>query len=192
MCWVSLDRAGKIAERFLGRQRPDYLEAAEIIKAQVLEQGWNEEIGAFTASYGSQQLDAAVLLMGLTGLIDPTDPRFAKTVDAIEAGLRTGATVYRYRYDDGLPGTEGGFHICATWLVEAYALVGRTDDAYSLLDDIAKLAGPTGLYSEQHDPASGSALGNHPQAYSHLGLIEAALRLEGLGQRYSAASASSD
>jgi trehalose 6-phosphate phosphatase len=192
MCWVTLDRAGKIAERFLGRQRPDYLEAAEIIKAEVLEQGWNEKVGAFTASYGSEQLDAAALLIGLSGLIDPKHPRFAKTVEAVEAGLREGATVYRYRYDDGLPGTEGGFHICATWLVEAYALVGRTAEAHSLLNDIAKLAGPTGLFSEQHDPRSGRALGNHPQAYSHLGLIEAALRLEALGQRYSPSSASPD
>ncbi len=180
MCWVTLDRAAKIAERCGVAGSAGYRKAAEEIREDVLEHGWNDAAGAFTASYGSDELDAAVLTLGTFGLIEPGDPRFAKTVEAIEQHLRSGPTVYRYLYDDGLPGREGGFHICALWLVEAYALVGRLADARSLFDSIAALAGPTGLFSEQHEPIAGVALGNHPQAYSHLGLIEAARRLEAL------------
>lgn len=181
MCWVTLDRAAKIAGHLGKTPKRAYREASDAIRSEVIEQGWNESAGAFTASYGSGELDAAVLTMGLTGLIEPTDTRFIKTVEAIERHLRDGSTVYRYLYDDGLPGREGGFHICSLWLVEAYALIGRVDDAGAFFHEIADLAGPTGLLSEQHDPQTSAALGNHPQAYSHLGLIDAALRLESLG-----------
>src|SRR5690606_19975686 len=123
-------------------------------------------------------LDAAALMLGTCGLVECNDPRFRSTVEAIERELREGPTVYRYRSDDGLPGREGGFHILAAWLVEAYLAVGRKDDAHELFESMCKLAGPTGLLSEQYDPELGLALGNHPQAYSHLGLIDAALALE--------------
>ncbi len=180
MCWVTLDRAAKITEHVSAKPKSDYRANADVIRSDVLDRGWNETVGAYTASYGSDELDAAVLTLGLCGLVDADDARFAKTVGAIEHHLRDGSTVYRYLYDDGLPGREGGFHICALWLVEAYALIGRHDDAIALFNEIADLAGPTGLLSEQHDPHTSSALGNHPQAYSHLGLIDAALRLESL------------
>ncbi len=180
MCWVTLDRAAKIAQRCGVAGAAGYRRTADEIRDDVLEHGWNNEAGSFTASYGSKELDAAVLTLGTYGLIEPGDPRFAKTVEAIETHLRSGPTVYRYLYDDGLPGREGGFHICALWLVESLALVGKMDEARSLFDAVAALAGPTGLLSEQHDPDSKTALGNHPQAYSHLGLIEAARRLEAL------------
>src|SRR5262249_27415320 len=98
-------------------------------------------------------------------------------VEAVEKHLKNGPTVYRYRYDDGLPGSEGGFHICASWLVEAYLLLGRREDAWNLFNQIVELVGPTGLLSEQYDPQLGAALGNHPQAYSHIGLIENAIKL---------------
>ena len=102
-------------------------------------------------------------------------------MEKVEKGLREGPTVYRYRFEDGLPGREGGFHLCAGWLAESYVLLGRTGEAAALLDEICALAGPLGLMSEQHDPSSGAALGNHPQAYSHLGVINAAVRLAGAG-----------
>ena len=101
-------------------------------------------------------------------------PRFAATVVATEAELRSGATVYRYRSDDGLPGTEGGFHLCAAWLVEAYLLTDQRSQAEALFDRLLTAAGPTGLLSEEYDPVAERALGNHPQAYSHLGLLRCA------------------
>ena len=115
--------------------------------------------------------------MGLSGLLDPEDRRFQATVTAIESGLRAGGTVYRYRRDDGLPGREGGFHLCTSWLIEAYLLVGRRDDAEELFGQLVSTAGPTGLLSEEYDPIGERSLGNHPQAYSHVGVIRCAQRL---------------
>jgi trehalose 6-phosphate phosphatase len=86
--------------------------------------------------------------------------------------------VFRYRYDDGLPGLEGGFHICTTWLIEAYVLTGRIDEAEALFNQLVALVGPTGLLSEEFDPATEKHLGNHPQAYSHLGFIRCAQLLD--------------
>ncbi|OWY60480.1 hypothetical protein B7486_68950, partial [cyanobacterium TDX16] len=128
--------------------------------------------------YDGTDLDASVLTVGLKGLVAPDDPRFAGTVRAVEDELRDGPTVWRYHDDDGLPGKEGGFNLMTSWLIDAYLLVGREDDARSLFKDLASLAGPTGLMAEEFDPATGRALGNHPQAYSHLGLIENALNLD--------------
>ena len=144
----------------------------------ILEHGWNDDVQAFTTAYDGTDLDAASLFVGLTGLIDPADERFQQTVTAIEAELRSGSTVYRYRRDDGLPGGEGGFHICAAWLIEAYILTGRRDEAVELFTQIVDAAGPTGLLPEQYDPEAERGLGNHPQAYSHLGLIRCALLLD--------------
>ena len=145
----------------------------------MLEHGWKDEVGAFTAAYDGTDLDASVLVVGLSGLLPADDPRFLATVDAVERELRDGPTVYRYRADDGLPGGEGGFHLMTSWLVDALHLVGRHDDARALFDGLAGLAGPTGLLSEEYDPVQGRSLGNHPQAYSHLGLIGNALTLSG-------------
>ncbi|MEM8756559.1 MAG: trehalose-phosphatase [Planctomycetota bacterium] len=182
MCWVTIDRAVRIAERYLGRSREDWETLRDTIRDDVLEKGYNEQIGAFGASYGSTQLDAATLLIGTTGLIDPWDERYRRTVEAIERELRSGPTVYRYKFDDGLPGGEGGFHLCTTWLIDAFIATGRTDDAWQLFGEYASLAGSTGLMPEEYDPASGRSLGNHPQAYSHAGLIFNALRLAALQQ----------
>ena len=153
---------------------------ADRIAADVLERGWKPEVRSFTAAYDGVDLDAAALQIGLCGLLPADDERFAATVEAVELRLREGPTVYRYRSDDGLPGSEGGFHLCALWLAHAYALVGRQSDAQALFDQVLELAGPTGLLSEQYDPRAERALGNHPQAYSHLGLIRAALVLDRL------------
>ncbi len=179
MCWATIDRACAIGRDFFGRELPEWEQLAERIKRDVLEHGYKPEVGAFTSAYDGVDLDAANLMVGLCGLIEPTDPRFIGTVEAIERELRDGPTVYRYRIDDGLPGTEGGFHILASWLVDALEAIGRRDEAEALFWDLCALAGPTGLLSEQYDPGSRRALGNHPQAYSHLGLIHNALRLFG-------------
>jgi len=145
----------------------------------VLERGWHSEVGAFTAAYEAPDLDAAALVVGLTGLLDWKDARWKATVEAIERRLRSGSTVYRYLGDDGLPGSEGGFVICACWLAEAMVTLGRVREAKELLESILAQAGPTGLLAEQWDPVQRTSLGNFPQAYSHLGVIGAALRVAG-------------
>ncbi|MFD4250295.1 MULTISPECIES: trehalose-phosphatase [Amycolatopsis] len=179
MCWVTVDRAIKLGEVY-GREIPaGWHDLREEIATDVLTNGWNDEVQAFTTAYDGTDLDAASLFVGLAGLIDPSDERFQHTVTAIEAELRSGSTVYRYRRDDGLPGGEGGFHLCAAWLIEAYLLTGRRTEAEELFEQLVDAAGPTGLLPEQYDPVAERSLGNHPQAYSHLGLIRCAKLLSG-------------
>lgn len=185
MCWVALDRAIKIghvvgeAEGVGTEKLEHWQEVAGRIRSEVEECGWNEKVGAYTVAYDDDFLDAAVLLMGLCGMAEPTDERYLATVHQVEERLRLGPIVYRYRFDDGLPGFEGGFFLCACWLVEALHQIGRVEDAESLFDEILSTIGTTGLLAEQYDPATRRQLGNFPQAYSHLGVINAALRLTG-------------
>jgi trehalose-phosphatase len=174
MCWVTVDRAIRLARAYGRAADPQWPALRDAIAADVLENGWNDQVQAFTAAYDGTGLDAASLHVGLSGLIDPADDRFQATVTAVEAGLRSGGTVYRYRRDDGLPGTEGGFHLCTAWLIEAYLLTGRRTDAEHLFSQLAAAAGPTGLLPEEYDPVAERSLGNHPQAYSHVGLIRCA------------------
>jgi trehalose 6-phosphate phosphatase len=174
MCWVTIDRAIKLGEVYERGIPNGWHELRDQIRDDVLTHGWNDEVQAFTTAYDGTDLDAASLFVGLTGLIDPGDPRFQSTVTAIESELRSGSTVYRYRRDDGLPGGEGGFHLCAAWLVESYLLTGRRTEAEELFEQLVKSAGPTGLLPEQYDPIAERSLGNHPQAYSHIGLIRCA------------------
>ncbi|HYB99885.1 MAG TPA: trehalose-phosphatase [Candidatus Limnocylindrales bacterium] len=181
MCWLTLDRAIKIAHGLLEEERPHWVALRDEIAADVLERGWSARAGAFTTAYGSDDLDAAALMIGLSGLVAPTDPRFVATVEAVERRLRSGSAVHRYRFDDGLPGGEGPFVLCASWLVDAYLAIGRRHDAWELFRGITALAGPTGLLSEQYDTEAGIALGNYPQAYSHIGIIKNALNLASAG-----------
>lgn len=174
MCWVTLDRALKLAETYDRAAEPSWAPLRDQIAQDVIKNGWHPEVQAFTTAYEGSDLDAASLHVGLSGLIDPSDERFIATVTAIESELRSGSTVYRYRRDDGLPGDEGGFHLCAAWLIEAYLLTGRRTEAEELFQQIVDTAGPTGLLSEEYDPIAERSLGNHPQAYSHLGLIRCA------------------
>ncbi|MFW6638431.1 trehalase-like domain-containing protein [Nocardiopsis algeriensis] len=178
MCWVTLDRALTLARTYGRDADPTWQGLREEIAAEVLDKGWNEEAQAFTTAYDGTDLDAASLHIGLSGLIDPTDERFQATVTAVEAELRSGPTVYRYHRDDGLPGGEGGFHLCTAWLIEAYLLTGRRAEAEELFKHLVDCAGPTGLIPEEYDPVTERALGNHPQAYSHLGLIRCAQLLD--------------
>lgn len=177
MCWMAVDRAIAIAGATNGTAVPEWERLRGAIAADVLERGWNPAVGAFTAAYGSEELDSSVLMVGLSGLVAPDDARLAATVAAIEAALRHGAGVYRYRGPDGLPGEAGAFNLMTSWLIDAKILIGDLDGARALFADYAALAGPTGLLSEEHDPSTGLALGNFPQAYSHLGLIENACNL---------------
>ncbi|HYE03510.1 MAG TPA: trehalase-like domain-containing protein, partial [Phycisphaerales bacterium] len=177
MCWLTVDRALRIAARHWGRQFPEWERLRDEIADDVLTRGFSPELGAFSATYEQPATDAAALWVILSGLLAPSDPRAAGTVAAVEAQLRVGPTVYRYLHDDGLPGMEGGFHICFGWLIECHLAMGRRDEALAMFRDLVGLVGPTGLLSEQYDPTTRVALGNHPQAYSHLALINAAIAL---------------
>ncbi|MEU3649833.1 trehalase-like domain-containing protein, partial [Lentzea sp. NPDC034063] len=174
MCWLTIDRTIKLGEQFGRELDPSWVPLRDTIATDVLKNGWNDEVQSFTTAYDGDDLDAASLFVGLSGLIDPADERFQSTVTAIEAELRSGSTVYRYRRDDGLPGDEGGFHLCAAWMIESYLLTGRRTEAEELFGQIVAAAGPTGLLPEEYDPIAERSLGNHPQAYSHLGLIRCA------------------
>lgn len=178
MCWVTLDRALRAAALHGREPHPDWEPEARTIREEVLREGWDSSAASYTVAYDSPDLDAAVLHVGLSGLLDVQDQRFLDTVNAVERELRVGPTVFRYRYDDGLPGLEGGFHICTTWLIEAYLAVGRLDDALELFNQLVALFGPTGLLPEEYDPGTETHLGNHPQAYSHLGFIRCAQLLD--------------
>ncbi|MBD1540112.1 trehalase-like domain-containing protein [Pseudarthrobacter sp. NKDBFgelt] len=178
MCWVTLDRALRTASRHGRVPEAAWAPVAATIRDEVLREGWDESAKSYTVAYDSPDLDAAVLHIGLSGLLDVTDQRFLDTVTAVERELRVGPTVFRYRYDDGLPGLEGGFHICTTWLIEAYVATGRIEEAWDLFDQLVNLFGPTGLLPEEYDPGTETHLGNHPQAYSHLGFIRCARILD--------------
>lgn len=178
MCWVTVDRAITVAQN-LNDTIPEGWEALrDEIRADILARGWNAEIGAFPGAYDGSDADAASLAVGLSGLLPPDDPRVLGTIAAVERELREGTTVYRYREDDGLPGGEGGFNLCTAWLIESYLLTGRLDDARALFDAYLHLLGPTGLLAEEVEPETGRALGNYPQAYSHIGLIRCAVLLD--------------
>lgn len=177
MCWLAVDRALMVADLALGQSKPTWSALRDEIASDLKSHGWNERVGAYTGFYGGDTLDASVLLMATSGFTSGQDERLHKTVDAIQRSLRRGSTVLRYTEDDGLPGTEGGMHICTFWLIEALVVIGRLDEARTLFEVVCDLIPPSGLLSEQCDPKTNAALGNYPQAYSHLALINAAVRL---------------
>lgn len=180
LCWHAVERAIRARELLGEPIREEEAALRDEIREDILARGYNPKVGAFTAYYGSTDLDAAAMLVGLTGLLPPRDDRFVSTVRTLEKRLRIGDGVLRYRYDDGLPGVEGAFHLCTGWLIESLWLIGDADRARALLDAYAAQAGPLGLYSEERELHTGRPLGNYPQAYSHLALINAAVRLGGV------------
>ena len=177
MCWVALDRGVRLVES--GLLHTDRVEAwagvREEIRVAIETKGWNASVGAFTQSFGSADLDASVLLLPIVGFLPGDDARVLATIDQIEAGLSDERDLlYRYRGSDGFAEPEGTFLLCTFWLAQALALTGQTDRARLVLDRAAGHANPLGLLAEQVDPTSGELLGNFPQAFSHLGLINAA------------------
>jgi trehalose-phosphatase len=174
MCWMAVDRAIKLVERIDGRPRDEWVALRDEIRDDVFENGWDANVGSFVVAYGVPDLDASVLQVLSSGMLSPDDERARATLRAIEVALRDGPTVYRYRYDDGIAGHDSGFHLCTGWLIEAYVRSGRLDDGYDLFKQMLTLAGPTGLLSEGYDPHADRALGNFPQAYSHIAIIDAA------------------
>ena len=178
MNWAACDRLAKIAETFDLRERAAlWRERADLIRAKVLERSWSEERQAFAESFGGRELDASVLLMAEVGMIDPMDPRFVKTVDALEAALCDGPYMRRYEAPDdfGLP--ETSFNICAFWRIDALARIGRKRQARELFNALLAVRNPLGLLSEDTHPVTGQLWGNFPQTYSMVGIINAAMRL---------------
>lgn len=178
MAWVALDRAVLLAERngFPG-DVDTWRASRERIRRQVLEHGYNGHLGAFTQSYDSDELDAANLRLPLMEFLPFTDPRVTGTIDRTLERLTDNGLVYRYKADDGLPGKEGAFGLCTFWLVDCLSMSGRVDQAGELFERMAGRANHAGLFPEQFDPASGEFLGNFPQAFTHIGLINSALYL---------------
>ena len=177
MCWVALDRAVEMAE-MLGAD-PEAVErwtaTRDEIRSWILEHGWSDSAKAFVQAAGSDELDASNLMMPIVGFIPADDPRMLATIRATEDRLTDKrGLVYRYRADDGLEGEEGTFLLCTFWLAQAQALAGLVDEARRTFERTIAYANDVGLLAEEVDEASGELLGNFPQAFSHIGLINAA------------------
>ncbi len=178
MAWAGLDRAVHLAEGYgLKGDVKRWREARERIRREVLEKGYDEKVGAFVQSFGSKDLDAANLRISLLEFLPFDDPRVQGTIDRTLEQLTENGMVYRYLNDDGLPGKEGTFCLCTFWLVDALALSGRLDEAEEIYETMLAHANHVGLFSEQIDAATGEFLGNFPQAFTHIGLINSALYL---------------
>jgi pentatricopeptide repeat protein len=181
MSWVAIERAIRIArQRGLPCDLVKWLGARDEIYAQIMEKGWSESRQAFVQHYKSDVLDSSVLLMPLTKFIAPTDPRWLSTLEVIAAELVSDSLVYRYNAaaaPDGVAGDEGTFSICSFWYVEALARAGRLEEARLVFEKMLTYGNHVGLYSEEIG-ASGEALGNFPQAFTHLALISAAFNLD--------------
>ena len=182
MSWVAFDRAVRLHDE-LGREGPveRWRALRDEVHAQVLANAWSERKQAFAQSYGSDELDAAVLLMPLVGFLPATDPRVVSTVEAIRRELTVDGLVLRYRSEesgvDGLPPGEGVFLACSFWLVQVLGLQGHHDEARELFERLLDLRNDVGLLAEEYDPVAGCQLGNFPQAFTHLSLVSAALAL---------------
>ena len=181
MCWVALDRGLRLADkRGFPADVERWRKARDAIYEAVMAKGWSEKRQAFVQYYGSTALDASNLLMPLVFFVSPTDPRMLKTLDAILKELVFDNLVSRYSLQetqDGLRGAEGTFSLCTFWLVEALTRAGRLDDARIMFEKMLGYANHLGLYAEELSP-SGDALGNFPQAFTHLALISAAVNLD--------------
>ena len=180
MCWVALDRAARLANiRGEAAVSAGWAETAAEIKSDILEHGVDSR-GVLRQHYDTDALDASTLLAGIFGFLPPDDARLRATVLAVEDDLTEQGYVLRYRTeetDDGLSGKEGSFLICSFWLVSALAIIGEPQRARHLMERLVKVASPLGLYAEEFDAETGRHLGNFPQAFSHLALVEAAARL---------------
>ncbi|HEX2095086.1 MAG TPA: glycoside hydrolase family 15 protein [Longimicrobiaceae bacterium] len=178
MCWVALDRALALAGvlGWRGDAAP-WRREREAIHTVVLEQGFDPLQGSFTQSFGSPTLDASSLLIPITGFLPPDDPRVHGTIDATLRTLTRDGLVFRYpagETPDGVGGGEGAFGICTFWLAQALALCGRVREAREVFEGMATRANDVGLFPEEIDPATGEFLGNFPQAFTHVGLVNAA------------------
>ena len=183
MAWVAFDRGVKAVDTFgLAGDASKWRAVRDEIHEQVCRQGFDRELNSFVQHYGSREADASLLQMPLVGFLPADDPRVIGTVELIQQRLTRNGAVYRYRNDKGLenlPGGEGSFFLCTLWLIDNLALQGRTAEAREMFECLLGLRNDVGLLSEQYEPESGRLLGNFPQAFSHLGLINTAEHLAG-------------
>ena len=178
-CYVALDRAIKMA-RELGYDEDwrRWEPVRKKIKSHILSEGWSEKKKAFAMVFGGEDLDAANLLMPLVGFLPAKDPKMSATIQRIREELSEEDLIYRYKVDDGQLGKEGTFTVCSFWMVDCLTRLGKLREAEGLLNQLTKRSNHLGLYSEEIDPKTGEALGNFPQAYTHMGLITASVHLE--------------
>jgi len=180
MCWIALDRAARLAAiRGDPKLRDTWQATADEIHADILANGVSER-GVLRQHYGTDALDASTLLAALFGFLPGADERLVKTVNAVADELTEDGFVLRYRTDetdDGLSGKEGTFLICSFWLVSALSVIGDIPRARDMMERLLRIASPLGLYAEEFDVDTGRHLGNFPQAFSHLALIQAAARI---------------
>jgi len=181
MAWLAFDRAVKSCERFGVRGPVErWRKMRETIHEDVCRKGYDPELGSFVQAYGSKCLDANLLMIGTSGFLPPSDSRFQGTVRAIETRLKRNGFVMRYdteEVNDGLPVGEGVFLVCSFWLAESYALLGRREDACKLMEELLAVRNDVGLLAEEYDINEKRLVGNFPQAFSHIGLVNAALRI---------------
>src|SRR5437660_2854630 len=190
MRWVALDRGIRAAQQLhLEADLDRWIIVRDQIRTDILTRGYNTSLGAFTQSYDDTALDASSLLLPLVGFIAPDDPRMRSTVDRIMEKLTDeNGFVYRYHGDDGLErlaGTEGTFSLCTFWLVDNLAMQGRITEAHSLFERLLSHAGRLGLFSEEINSYDNIALGNYPQAFTHIALINSACNLRKAEIRHS-------
>jgi len=187
MAWVAFDRAVKLAEEHSYRAPVAHWKSVrDTIHQEICKNAYNDEKGCFVRSYGSDQPDAALLLMPLVGFLPAGDPRVHATVEAVERELMTDGFVRRYdtkKVDDGLPVGEGVFLACSFWMVSSLKAIGRLEDARKLFERLLSLPNDLGLLSEEYDPESKRLLGNFPQAFSHIALVNAAFDLKSAAGR---------
>jgi GH15 family glucan-1,4-alpha-glucosidase len=178
MSWAACDRLAKVAEALaLPARVTHWRERAELIRERILREAWSEERGAFVESFGGRDLDASALLMAEVNFIDPRDPRFVSTVEALERTLCDGPYMRRYEGADDFGKPETAFNICTFWRIDALARIGRRDDARAIFELMLASRNPLGLLSEDTHATTGEMWGNFPQTYSMVGLINAATRL---------------
>ena len=179
LCWVALDRGIAIAtDGSYDAPVEDWRETRRTIREDVLENGYDDDVGAFVQSYGSGTLDATALLLPVVGFLPFDDERVQGTIDAIDDELVSEEIfVRRYDGDDGLPGEEGAFVLCSCWLIDALALSGRVEEATARFETLLEYLNPLGLVAEEIDPETGAHLGNFPQGFSHIGIVNSALYL---------------
>ena len=185
MAWVAFDRGVQAVEEFGREGDVDAWRACrDAVKAEVLEQGWSEELGSFVQYYGSDRLDASLLTIPLVGFLRPDDPRVRSTLEAVRRTLLVDGFVQRYEHDDeaasvdGLPPGEGAFFLCSFWFVDNLILLGELDEAHAMFERLLALRSELGLLAEEYDPGLGRLVGNYPQAFSHIGLVNTALLLD--------------
>jgi GH15 family glucan-1,4-alpha-glucosidase len=182
---VALDRAIGMADLLGASDRvPAWTAAREEIRAAILAQGWSERAGAYTQAFGSDDLDASCLMLAISGFLPGDDRRMRATIDAVATRLTDArGLVYRYRAADGLAGQEGTFLLCTFWLAQTQALAGEVEQARETFERAAGYANDLGLLAEEVDSGGGELVGNYPQAFSHIGLVNAAWAITEAEQR---------